>query len=73
MMRATIFPWRQGSVASMFPVPFEGKSYFLVDAILHNGTSGSPVVTQPANVYRTKGGTLAIGPQEKLYLGRSVV
>jgi S1-C subfamily serine protease len=40
---------RQGAVASAFPMPFRGEPFFLVDANLHAGTSGSPVFTRPGN------------------------
>lgn len=40
--------FRQATVASVYPVPFEGKPYFLIDSELHPGTSGSPVITQPS-------------------------
>jgi hypothetical protein len=40
---------RQGAVASAYPVPFRGESFFLVDAVLHAGMSGSPVFTRPWN------------------------
>lgn len=38
---------RQGAIASAFAIPFMGQPLFLVDAILHKGTSGSPVITRP--------------------------
>jgi S1-C subfamily serine protease len=40
--------FRQASVASVYPIPFEGNAYFLIDSELHPGTSGSPVITQPS-------------------------
>jgi hypothetical protein len=40
--------FRQASVASVYPVPFEGNPFFLIDSELHPGTSGSPVITQPS-------------------------
>jgi S1-C subfamily serine protease len=46
---------REGTVASTFPVPFLGKRFFLVDAKLHPGTSGSPVITRPSQFF-LKGG-----------------
>lgn len=39
---------RQGSIASVYPIPFRDRPFFLVDAHLHPGTSGSPVITRPA-------------------------
>ena len=46
---------RDATIASLYPVPFEGKPYFLIDARLHGGTSGSPVIAKPTR-YVTKGG-----------------
>jgi S1-C subfamily serine protease len=40
--------FRKATVASVYPVPFETKPYFLIDSELHPGTSGSPVITQPS-------------------------
>src|SRR5262245_24076603 len=37
----------QGAVASAFPVSLKGEKFFLVEAILHEGMSGSPVFTRP--------------------------
>jgi S1-C subfamily serine protease len=37
---------RQATVASAFGVRFQGQGYFLVDARLHRGASGSPVVAR---------------------------
>jgi len=45
---------RQGALASVPRVPFRGKRYFLVDANLHPGTSGSPVITKPSTITVTK-------------------
>lgn len=57
---------RQGAVASAFPIPFRGKRFFLVDAILHPGTSGSPVVTRPAATRVTTTGGIVPGPRVHL-------
>lgn len=40
--------FRRASVASVYPVPFQGKPFFLIDSELHPGTSGSAVITQPS-------------------------
>ena len=40
--------FRQASVASVYPIPFQGSPFFLIDSELHPGTSGSPVITQPS-------------------------
>lgn len=41
---------RNALVASAYGVPFEGNQFFLIDAELHPGTSGSPVFSKPTNV-----------------------
>jgi hypothetical protein len=38
---------RRASLASFYPLPYEGNMYFLIDACLHEGTSGSPVLLKP--------------------------
>lgn len=44
------FPiFRNAMIASVYGVPFQGKAFFLIDANLHPGTSGSPVITKPKN------------------------
>jgi len=37
---------RNATIASSFAHPFKGEPYFLTDARLHRGMSGSPVITQ---------------------------
>jgi hypothetical protein len=49
---------RNGIVASAYPVPFRGNPYFLVDARLHIGTSGSPVTTKFRTTWLTTDGTI---------------
>jgi S1-C subfamily serine protease len=41
---------RNAIMASVYPVPFEGRPILLIDSRLHSGTSGSPVLTKPAQV-----------------------
>ncbi len=43
---------RSAIMASVYPLPFRGKPYFLIDSCLHEGTSGSPVLLQPTTVIR---------------------
>jgi len=45
---------RNGIISSPYPVPFRGNPYFLVDARLHPGTSGSPVTTKFKNTWLTE-------------------
>lgn len=35
---------RNATIASVYPLPFKGERYFVTDARLHRGASGSPVV-----------------------------
>jgi len=52
---------RNATIASNYLVPFKGEPYFLVDANLHPGTSGSPVITKPSNIIRSREGTILSG------------
>lgn len=42
--------YRQGMIASPYPSMFEDKPYFLIDAKLHSGSSGSAVLNSPHNL-----------------------
>ncbi len=59
---------RQGAIASVYPVPFRGNPFFLVDANLHPGTSGSPVISRPAGTRLTERGVV-IGAQSFYLVG----
>lgn len=37
---------RAATIASVYPLPFKGDRYFITDARLHRGASGSPVVAK---------------------------
>lgn len=53
---------KTGTMASPYGVPFEGRSYFLIDANLQPGTSGSPVLSPAGSLRRMTDGTnMAIG------------
>lgn len=41
---------RNATIASVYPVPFQGHPYVLIDSRLHRGTSGSPVMTKPTTM-----------------------
>lgn len=43
--------FRNAMIASVYRVYFQNHPYFLTDANLHPGTSGSPVITKPKNVW----------------------
>ncbi len=60
---------RTGAIASAYPMPFNGRPFFLVDARLHPGTSGSPVLMKPSSFLRTQTGTLHPGGETTYLLG----
>lgn len=60
---------RTGAVASAYPIPFQGQPLFLVDARLHPGTSGSPVLAKPSNMFRTPSGNTVVGDYHLFFLG----
>jgi hypothetical protein len=47
---------RSATIATLYNQPFQGKQGFLIDSRLHNGTSGSPVLTKPTTIIRYKDG-----------------
>jgi len=47
---------RSALVSSAYGVPFNGQPYFIIDANLHPGTSGSPVLTRPKNAWNDQAG-----------------
>ena len=42
--------YRKGMIASSYPINFNQLPYFLIDANLHEGTSGSPVLNSSDNI-----------------------
>ena len=60
---------RNGMVASVYPVPFRGNPYFLVDARLHKGTSGSPVLTKEKSTWIGANGDTVFGGASIYLLG----
>lgn len=49
---------RDASMASAYPVPFEGRPHVLIDAELHDGISGGLVMTEPSTLLpKTDGST----------------
>jgi S1-C subfamily serine protease len=52
---------RNAIIASVYPVPFQGKPLILIDSRLHRGTSGSPVITKTTNTARTQDGKIILG------------
>ena len=49
--------FRNAMIASSYRVHFKGMPYFLTDANLHPGTSGSPVITKPKSTWVDDKGT----------------
>jgi hypothetical protein len=41
---------RYATLASPYPIPFQGRPLALIDANLHPGTSGSPVILKPSSI-----------------------
>lgn len=59
---------RNASLASAYPVPFNDMPCVLVDARLHRGTSGSPVLTKPMNMARRTDGFMTLTGGNATYL-----
>lgn len=63
---------RSASLASVHPLPYDGKYYFLIDSLLHAGTSGSPVLLRSSGYVRRRTGITRLsreGPFERLLIG----
>lgn len=58
---------RDAAVSSAYGVPFGGAPFFLIDANLHPGTSGSPVLTKPNNVWADVQGQLSTVTDRPIY------
>ena len=59
---------RKGSIASTYPLPFNGHPIVLCDARLHRGMSGSPVLTAPTNLLHYRNGSIAQQPRNVTFL-----
>jgi len=59
---------RSGIVASFYLTGFRNNPYFLIDARLHSGTSGSPVLGKPGKARSTAAGGLDANTIAKIYL-----
>lgn len=59
---------RRASVASVYPVPFQGRPIGLIDGNLADDTMGSPVVTKGSPVVRKQDGQSAVVDQGENYL-----
>jgi hypothetical protein len=58
----------RGTLASFYPIPFEGHPYFLIECRLHAGCSGSPVLTKPGGVMQNRGATVNLYLSTGIYL-----
>jgi S1-C subfamily serine protease len=59
---------RSASLASVYPVPFRGQPFVLIDSRLHSGTSGSPVLTKPTNILQYANGRTEVSNRPVSYL-----
>lgn len=60
---------KSGSIASRWGEGFEGKPYFLIDAKLYAGSSGSLVITKPTNLAVKNGRILLNEDMDFCFLG----
>jgi len=66
----TYFPiLRNGRIASPLGMPFQGKPLFITDAMMYEGTSGSPVVAGPETLKNPATGGLRTSGQGFALLG----
>lgn len=59
---------RNAMISSAYGVDFQGSPFFLVDANLHPGMSGSPVITKPKNVWPDDKGNISLLTGSPMYL-----
>lgn len=59
---------RNASLSSVYPVPFRGNPFVLIDSRLHGGTSGSPVLTKAMNMLKKTDGSTALVSGTHRYL-----
>lgn len=50
---------RSGIISNAYPLTSNVQPYFLIDSRLHEGTSGSPVITKSKDNWRRKDGSIA--------------
>lgn len=67
---STYFPViRDARISSPYGVPFNGQPMFITDARMHGGTSGSPVLADPASLTHFPSGGMVVGGQRVALLG----
>jgi S1-C subfamily serine protease len=64
---------RSAIIASVYPLPFDGEQYFLIDSFLHDGTSGSPVLLKPSDVIRDVSGRARLIHDRKASFKRELI
>lgn len=60
---------RKAALSSPFGVGFMGYPFFLIDAKLHQGTSGAPVFTKPTTIIVRKSGVGIVDRKITFFLG----
>ncbi len=60
---------KSGIIASRWNIPFEGKPYFLIDAKLFPGSSGSIVVSKPREIAIVDGRIMYASEKQFAFLG----
>lgn len=58
---------RNAMISSAYGVDFQGSPFFLIDANLHPGMSGSPVITKPKNTWPDDKGNINILTGSPMY------
>ena len=58
---------RNAMISSAYSVDFQGSPFFLIDANLHPGMSGSPVITKPKNTWPDDKGNINILTGSPMY------
>jgi S1-C subfamily serine protease len=58
---------RNAMISSAYGVEFQGSPFFLIDANLHPGMSGSPVITKPKNTWPDNKGNINILSGSPMY------
>lgn len=60
---------RDARIASPYGVNFDGSPYFVTDARMHSGTSGSPVLASPSSMTHSSSGDMIVGGPQTALLG----
>jgi hypothetical protein len=61
---------RSASIASVYPVPFQGQPFGVIDANLPETTAGAPIITKGLSAVRMQDGqTTVMGSSENYLAG----